>query len=110
VEKKYINSSPELNALALSHLRYMPSVSGAKDAVISAAEAMKKSQMLEARTDPAELAKLAFMPLPGVSDEWIRDLDVEKVADGGPPIEAEVAAAIKAFGTQGVKTCCVVKK
>jgi NitT/TauT family transport system substrate-binding protein len=33
VEKKYLASNPELNTLALSHLRYMPSVSGAEAAV-----------------------------------------------------------------------------
>src|SRR5215471_6744939 len=30
VEKKYLASNPELNTLALSHLRYVPSVSGAE--------------------------------------------------------------------------------
>src|SRR5437868_5133612 len=37
VEKKYLASNAELNSIALSHLRYMPSVSGAEDAVKSAA-------------------------------------------------------------------------
>src|ERR1041385_3789185 len=37
IEKKYIASNAELNTIALSHLRYLPSVSGAEAAVKSAA-------------------------------------------------------------------------
>src|SRR3982751_880199 len=36
VEKKYLASNPELNTVAISHLRYVPSVSGAEIAVNSA--------------------------------------------------------------------------
>src|SRR5260370_31780914 len=36
VEKKYLASNPELNTVAISHLRYVPSVSGADEAVKSA--------------------------------------------------------------------------
>src|SRR5437764_1331702 len=35
VEKKYLASNPELNTVAISHLRYVPSVSGAEAAVSS---------------------------------------------------------------------------
>ena len=42
VEKKYLASNPELNTLAISHLRYIPSVSGGEAAVNSAAAEMKK--------------------------------------------------------------------
>ncbi len=83
VEKKYLASKPELNAAAISHLRYVPSVSGAEAAVKSAAEAMKKVGMLNASTDVDELARRAFVHLDGVSDEWIKSLQVEKVV-GGP--------------------------
>ena len=41
VEKKYLASNPELNTVAISHLRYVPSVSGAEAAVKSAAAEMK---------------------------------------------------------------------
>jgi hypothetical protein len=71
VEKKYILSSPELNAIALSHLHYLPSVSGAEFAVKSASQEMKKAGMLGPQTDVNELAKRAFVHLDGVSDEWI---------------------------------------
>src|SRR5256714_12089062 len=46
VEKKYILSSPELNAVALSHLHYLPSVSGGEAAVGSAAAEMQRAGQL----------------------------------------------------------------
>ncbi len=85
VEKKYLASNPELNTLALSHLRYVPSVSGAEAAVNSAAVEMKAAGMLDSGTDAAALAKKAFVHLDGVSDEWIQSLEVNKVAGGQLP-------------------------
>src|SRR3977135_1263181 len=46
VEKKYLASNPELNTVAISHLRYVPSVSGADEAVRSAAAEMKTAGTL----------------------------------------------------------------
>ena len=66
VEKKYIASTVELNAYAISNLDYAPSVKGAEDAVISAAGEMQRGGMIDARTDVAALAKKAFAHLPGV--------------------------------------------
>jgi NitT/TauT family transport system substrate-binding protein len=86
VSKKYLASKPELNATAISHLRYLPSVSGAEAAVKSAAVSMKKLGMLNASTDVEELARRAFIHLDGVSDEWIKSLSVEKVAGGQLPL------------------------
>jgi NitT/TauT family transport system substrate-binding protein len=112
VEKKYLASNPELNTEAISHLSYIPSVSGGRNAVNSAAEAMKKSGMLAASTDVAALAKKAFVDLDGVSDEWIEKLQVEKLADGQVPpdiklrLARELAADEK--GTP-VATCCAPK-
>src|SRR5437660_4243853 len=57
VQKKYIASNAEMNAVAISHLRYIPSVSGAEAAVTSAAIEMKKAGMLSPGTDVADLAK-----------------------------------------------------
>ena len=57
VEKKYLASNPELNTVAISHLRYVPSVSGAEAAVKSAAAEMKKAGMLSPTTDVDELAE-----------------------------------------------------
>jgi NitT/TauT family transport system substrate-binding protein len=80
VEKKYLASNPELNTLAISHLRYIPSVSGAEDAVKSAAAEMKIAGMLSPTTDVPGLTKSAFVHLEGVSDEWLQTLQVDKVA------------------------------
>src|SRR5205085_7704038 len=79
VERKYIASSVEFNAVAISHLHYLPSVSGAEAAVKSAAGEMKKAGMLRDRTDPVALAQKAFVHLDGVSDEWLQTVQVEKV-------------------------------
>src|ERR1700757_5079365 len=89
VEKKYLASNPELNTVAISHLRYVPSVSGAEAAVKSAALEMKKAGMLTASTDIEDLAKRAFVHLDGVSDDWLNSLQVEQVAGGQPPPDQE---------------------
>src|SRR3989440_254206 len=57
VEKKYLASNAELNSIAISHLRYIPSVSGAENAVKSAAAEMKRAGMLAPSTDVAGLAE-----------------------------------------------------
>src|ERR1700722_17964921 len=85
VEKKYLASNPELNTLAISHLRYIPSVSGAEAAVNSAAAQMKVAGMLSPGTDVTALAKKAFVHLDGVSDEWLQGLQVNKVVNGQLP-------------------------
>jgi len=82
VEKKYLAANPELNATAISHLNYLPSVSRAESSVRTAAIEMKKAAMLAPTTNPEELAKRAFMHLEGVTDEWIEKLEVQKVAGG----------------------------
>jgi NitT/TauT family transport system substrate-binding protein len=83
VEKKYVASSAELNGLALAKLKFMPSVSGCRDSLGSAAREMKTAGLLNAGTDPDELAARAWIDLEGVTDEWIRGLKVEEVAGGG---------------------------
>ncbi len=85
VEKKYLASTVEQNAISISYLRYVPSVSGAEKAVISAASEMKKAGMLSPSTDVSELTKKSFVYLDGVTDEWLNALVVEKVADGTVP-------------------------
>jgi NitT/TauT family transport system substrate-binding protein len=109
VEKKYLASNPELNTLALSHLRYVPSVSGAEAAVKSAAEQMKAAGMLNPGTDVAALAKKAFVHLDGVSDEWLQGLQVNKVAGGQlPPDEIyRVRAELAGSGSHPtLASCC----
>src|SRR5215475_3188698 len=41
---------------------------------------MKVAKMLSPETNTEALAKRAFMHLPGVTDEWITTLQVEKIA------------------------------
>ncbi len=82
VEKKYLASTVDMNTVAISHLRYVPSVSGAENAVKLASAEMKTAGMLSPTTDVAGLAKRAFVHLDGVSDEWLDSLQVEKVSAG----------------------------
>src|SRR5207237_6764331 len=72
----------ELNTAALARLRYVPSVHLAEESVHTAGREMKVAKMLSPETDTETLAKRAFMHLPGVTDEWIKTLEVEQV-DGG---------------------------
>src|ERR1051326_6709319 len=82
VDGKYLASTVDQNTVAISHLRYVPSVSGAQAAVRLAATEMKTAGMLSPSTDVAGLAERAFARLDGVSDEWLQSLSVEKVAGG----------------------------
>jgi NitT/TauT family transport system substrate-binding protein len=85
VEKKYLASNPELNAVAISHLSYIPSVSQAEASVKSAAIEMKQAGMLSPGTDVDELARRAFAHLDGVTDEWLQSVHVDTVAGGQLP-------------------------
>ena len=82
VEKKYLASTVDQNTFAISHLRYVPSVLGARKAVELAAAEMQKAGMLRADTNLDELTRRSFVTLPGVSDEWLETLEVEKVSGG----------------------------
>lgn len=109
VEKKYILSNPDLNTQALSHLHYIPSVSGAEAAVKSAALEMKKAGMLNPRTDVSELVARSFAHLDGVSDEWLANLQVEKVAGGQAPPNVDIRQfAAEIFSDSSTKrSCCI---
>src|SRR5439155_17646181 len=82
VEGKYLASTVDQNTVAISHLRYVPSVSGAETAVKLASAEMKAAGMLNPSTDIEALAKRAFAHLEGVSDDWLKSLPIEKVAGG----------------------------
>ena len=82
VENKYLASTVDQNTFAISHLRYIPSVIGARTAVELAAAEMQTAGMLRADTDLAELTRRSFVTLEGVSDEWLKTVTVEKVAGG----------------------------
>jgi len=109
VEKKYLASNPELNTVAISHLRYIPSVSGAEAAVHSATAAMKVAGMLSPTTNVDELAKRAFVHLEGVTDEWLENLQVEKVAGGQVPPDEDFRLALELateHGSMTLSSCC----
>ncbi|HTD65553.1 MAG TPA: ABC transporter substrate-binding protein [Candidatus Limnocylindria bacterium] len=82
VKAKYLASTVDQNTVSISHLRYVPSVSGAQTAVRMAAAEMKRAGMLKRTTDVEQLAAQAFVNLEGVSDQWLESLTVEKVANG----------------------------
>jgi NitT/TauT family transport system substrate-binding protein len=79
VEKKYLASTVDQNTFAISHLRYVPSVEGARTAVKLAAGEMQQAGMLRADTDLAKLVERSFITLDGVTDEWLQKLEVEKI-------------------------------
>lgn len=109
VEKKYLASNPELNTTAIGNLSYIPSVIGAEKAVLSAAEEMKTAGMLSPNTNVPELAKKAFAHLDGVTDAWIENLPIEKLAGGAIPADQpmRLAAELATIGTPFlIATCC----
>ena len=110
VEKKYLGSNPELNTVAISHLRYVPSVSGADAAVKSAAAEMKVAGMLSPSTDVAELAKRAFVYLDGVSDEWLQGVEVERVAGGQVPPDQDIRVFAELIRQDTAPSCCKIRK
>jgi len=110
VEKKYLASNPELNTVAISHLRYVPSVSGAEAAVNSAAAEMKIAGMLSASTDVPSLAKRAFAHLDGVSDEWLQNLQVERVAGGQVPPDQDIRLFAELILSDTGESCCKAPK
>jgi NitT/TauT family transport system substrate-binding protein len=108
VEKKYLASTPEINTVAISHLKYEPSISGGEKAVRSAALAMQLVKMLNSSTDIDELTRRAFLHLDGVSDEWLKSVQVETVADGQlrPDEDARLRIEVATHTPANVRSCC----
>ncbi len=100
VEKKYIAASVEVNAQALSKLKFAPGVSRCRESVLMASREMKEINLLSPSTDPAALAKTAWLDLDGVDDEWIKGLKIETVAGGGPAPLLEGAALAALFARE----------
>ncbi len=110
VEKKYLASTPELNTVAISHLRYVPSVSGADAAVKSAAAEMKVAGMLSSSTNVDELATRAFAHLDGVTDEWLNTVAVERVAGGQVPPDQNIRMFAEMIRQDKDESCCKPRK
>jgi NitT/TauT family transport system substrate-binding protein len=104
VEKGYLASTPDLNAQAVKPLKYIPAVAKARRDILKVAKEMKASGFLENDTVPEELVEKAWLDLPGVTDDWIKSVTVEKVAGGGDPPDLDVAA-LAALMCNG-KSCC----
>lgn len=109
VEKKYLASTPELNTVAISHLRYVPSVSGADAAVKSAAAEMKIAGMLSPSTDVDDLAHRAFAHLDGVTDDWLNTVQVERLADGQVPPDQDIRLFAEMIRRNDASCCKAAK-
>ena len=109
VDKKYLASTVELNTIAISRLKYIPSVSIAERTIHTAAKEMKEAKMLSPSTDTEALAKRAFQHLDGVTDEWIKTVQVEKVPGGqvDPNEDIRLYAALIQSDVQDA--CCARK-
>jgi NitT/TauT family transport system substrate-binding protein len=109
IDKGYLASNPELNAKALAALPFLPSVSGGRDAIRAAAQDMIAIGMLSASTDVAEVTKRIFVQPEGVTDEWLKRLQVETVADGQLPPNHD-ALVVRELRREGppvfAETCC----
>jgi len=108
VEKKYLASNFEQNTIAISHLRYVPSVSGAETAVKLASSEMKNAGMLSPSTDVDDLARRAFAHLDGVTDEWLNSLQVEKVPGGQASLREDVRGYAKFDPSDPFCSACLV--
>jgi sulfonate transport system substrate-binding protein len=106
VDKKYLASTVELNTVAISRLKYIPSVKSAEETLYSAAREMRAAKMLSPETDTDALAKKAFHHLEGVTDEWLKTVKVEKVPGGqvDPNEDIRLYAALLQRDTQD--SCC----
>jgi len=106
VEKKYLASTPELNTVAISRLRYIPSISLAEESVHTAAREMRVAKMLSPETDTEALAKRAFMHFDGVTDEWVKNLSVERVAGGQVSPDEDVRLYAELILKDTEDSCC----
>src|SRR5436190_16858773 len=109
VEKKYLASTVELNTVALSRLKYIPSVSIAEQTLYTAAKEMREAKMLSPTTDTDALAKRAFQHLEGVTDEWIKTVKVEKVPGGQIDPNQDIRLYAELILRDGVDACCARK-
>ncbi len=105
VDKKYVAASADMNAQALGKLNYIPGITACHDSLLSAAKEMKTSGLLGANTDPSTLAKKAWFDLDGVTDQWLKGLQVETVAGGGKPPRLSPAALAAMFAGNEASCC-----
>jgi NitT/TauT family transport system substrate-binding protein len=111
VERGYIASTPEINAQALSKLKYIPGVARCKRSVEQAAEEMKTAGLIKPSTDPAALARRAWLDLDGVTDQWVAAVRVNGVEGGGRPalLPPREFAALFAERKLCCQCCCLTQ-
>ena len=108
VDKKYLASTVELNTVAISRLKYIPSVGLAEQTLHTAAKEMREAKMLSPETDTEALAKRAFQHLEGVTDEWIKTVKVDKVPGGQVDPDEDLRLYAEMILKQG-DGCCARK-
>ena len=106
VDKKYLASTVELNTVAISRLKYIPSVKWAEETLYSAAKEMREAKMLSPNTDTDALAKKAFHRLDGVTDEWIKTVQVEKVPGGQVDPNQDIRLYAELLQKDTEDSCC----
>jgi len=106
VDKKYLASTPELNTVAISRLKYIPSVSLAEQTLYTAAKEMREAKMLSPTTDTDALAKRALQHLKGVTDEWIKTVRVEKVPGGQVDPNEDIRLYAELLQRDTEDSCC----
>ena len=106
VDKKYLASTVELNTVALSRLKYIPTVKQAEETLFTAAKEMRQAKMLSPTTDTDALAKRAFQHLDGVTDEWIKTVQVEKVPGGQVDPNQDIRLYAELIQKDTEDSCC----
>jgi len=67
---------------------------------------MKIAKMLSSETDTEALAKRAFMHLDGVTDEWVKTLQVEKIAGAQVSPDEDIRLIADLIQKDRGDSCC----
>jgi hypothetical protein len=67
---------------------------------------MKVARMLSPETDTEALAKRAFMHLDGVTDEWVKALEVEKIAGAQVSPDDDIRLIAALIQKETGDSCC----
>jgi NitT/TauT family transport system substrate-binding protein len=104
VEKAYLASTAELNVQAIRDIKYMPAVAKARQDILTVAKEMQAAGFLNPGISAEDLTRQAWLDLPGVTDDWIKSVEVEKIAGGGDPPKLPLEELAALIG--GNKSCC----
>jgi NitT/TauT family transport system substrate-binding protein len=108
VEKKYTAASVEINTQAIAALKYEPGIAKCRRNLDEIAMDLKKAGFLKPSTDPHELAERVWQTLPGVTDEWLKTVDVGRAEAAPPRLGPAAFAALfrPTLALGGRKPCC----